>query len=134
MARVQLVATLPQLDYLARGGRVPGIAARAGDWLGVRPVFAMRHGHVRPQLPSHTHDGALRRVLAAWRRSREDGARLHVAALHALAPDDAKWLIEAVYSEIEPTTAFVGEFTTIMVAHTGPGLVGLAWWWETTPA
>jgi len=27
-------------------------------------------------------------------------------------------------------SAFIGEFDAVMVAHTGPGLLGLAWWWE----
>ena len=29
-----------------------------------------------------------------------------------------------------PATSFVGQFGTVMIAHTGPGLAGLAWWWE----
>jgi hypothetical protein len=35
-----------------------------------------------------------------------------------------------VHDEFAPTTAFVAEFGTVMVAHTGPGVVGLAWRWE----
>jgi len=26
--------------------------------------------------------------------------------------------------------AFLGGFGPVMVVHTGPGLAGLAWWWE----
>ncbi len=33
-------------------------------------------------------------------------------------------------AEASPVTAFIGEFDAVMVAHTGPGLTGLAWWWE----
>ena len=29
-------------------------------------------------------------------------------------------------------TAFVAAFSSVMVVHTGLGLVGLAWWWEQT--
>ena len=28
------------------------------------------------------------------------------------------------------TVPAIGAFSTVMVAHTGPGLAGLAWWWE----
>ena len=71
-------------------------------------------------------------MLARWRHSRprDRAARLHVAALHALAPEEAARLLEAVRAEAQPATAFVGEFDAVMVAHTGPGLTGLAWWWE----
>ena len=27
---------------------------------------------------------------------------------------------------------FEAPFSSVMIAHTGPGLVGLAWWWEST--
>ena len=37
--RVRLLATLPSLDYLARGGRVPGAAAWGARWLGFEPGF-----------------------------------------------------------------------------------------------
>jgi fatty acid-binding protein DegV len=70
-------------------------------------------------------------MLARWRRSRpRDGAALHVAALHALERGEAERLLDAVRAEASPVTAFIGEFDAVMVAHTGPGLTGLAWWWE----
>ena len=58
------------------------------------------------------------------------GARLHVAALHAQEPDEARELLGRVEAEQAPATSFVGQFGTVMVAHTGPGLAGLAWMWE----
>jgi fatty acid-binding protein DegV len=73
---------------------------------------------------------ALDRILGRWRRDRVDGAHLEVAALHARAEDDAHWLLEHVQAEAEPDVAFLGSFGTVMVAHTGPGLVGLAWRWH----
>ena len=39
-------------------------------------------------------------------------------------------LLERVEQQFGPTTAFVGEFGPVMVVHTGPGLAGLAWWWD----
>jgi fatty acid-binding protein DegV len=63
-------------------------------------------------------------------RSREPNTRLHVAALHALAPDAAARLLERIEAEVSPDTKFTGEFGSVMVVHTGPGLYGLAWWWE----
>jgi hypothetical protein len=39
-------------------------------------------------------------------------------------------LLARVCEQVEPATSFVGPFGTVMVVHTGPGLVGLAWRWE----
>jgi hypothetical protein len=50
--------------------------------------------------------------------------------LHSLAPAAATELLTEVTAEIKPATAFVGSFGTVMLVHAGPGVVGLAWWWD----
>ena len=130
---VQLVATVPSLDHLVRSGRVPGIAGWAGRRLGINPLFEFRDGKVHRLRPALGHDAALERMLGRFRRTRDDSGKLHVTALHALAPDGARLLLDRVEAEVTPETAFIGEFGSVMVVHTGPGLVGLAWWWDPTP-
>jgi DegV family protein with EDD domain len=131
--QMRLVATVPTLEHLVRGGRVPNIAGWAGRRLGISPLFEFRDGRARPLRPARGIAAAHDRMLARWRRDRIPGARLHVAALHADAEPDAESLLDRVRAEAEPETAFVAEFGTVMVAHTGPGLVGLAWRWEPPP-
>jgi DegV family protein with EDD domain len=126
---VRLLATVPNLDHLVRSGRVPNIAGWAGKRLGLAPLFEFRAGGAHPLRPARGIDAALDRIIARWRRDRVPGARLHVAALHAQAEDAARQLLERVRAESEPETSFVGTFGTVMVVHTGPGLVGLAWRW-----
>jgi DegV family protein with EDD domain len=128
--RVQLVASVPNLDHLVRSGRVPGIAGWAGRRLRINPLFEFRGGGVRRLRPALSADAATDRMVGRLLRSREPNTRLHVAALHALAPDAAEGVLERVEAEVTPATKFVGEFGSVMVVHTGPGLYGLAWWWE----
>ncbi|HVJ97299.1 MAG TPA: DegV family protein [Acidimicrobiia bacterium] len=130
MQQVRLVATVPNLDHLVRSGRVPNIAGWAGRRLGIAPLFEFRDGGAHPLRPALGVPAALDRIIARWRREREDGARLEVAALHAHAEAEARWLLEHVEAEADPDVAFLGSFGTVMVAHTGPGLVGLAWRWH----
>jgi DegV family protein with EDD domain len=128
---VRLVAAVDGLDHLVRSGRVPGIAALAGRVLGLQPLFEFRGGKVRRLAPAHGRVNALDRIVAAWERSRPPGPyALHVAALHASAEDQADALLDRVAAITGPATSFVGEFSPVMVLHTGPGLVGLAWCWE----
>jgi DegV family protein with EDD domain len=128
--RVRLLATVENLDRLIASGRVPGIAALANRWLGMQPLFEFREGRAHPLRPAFSRDAAFDRMLATWRHSMVPGARLHVAALHAEAEEDAKRLLKQVTTEIEPETSFVAPFNSVMVVHTGLGLVGLAWWWD----
>ena len=46
------------------------------------------------------------------------------------SPDAAHDLLDRVQAAARPATSFMGSFSPVMVAHTGPGLVGLAWWWD----
>jgi DegV family protein with EDD domain len=132
--RVRLLATLPSLDYLARSGRVPGAAAWGARWLGLNPVFEFREGKVKPLRPVRGSRLARQRIVDIWAREvgveRHRGAALHVAAMHAAEPGVAEEMLAEVRRRYEPATAFVGPFSPVMVVHTGPDLVGLAWWWE----
>jgi len=127
---VRLVAMVSDLDHLVRSGRVPEVAGWAGRRLGIRPLFEFRDGKPHRLRPAFSVDAAKDRMVALLRRSAVPDAKLHVAALHAQAPEEARELLGRVEAEQSPATSFVGRFGSVMVAHTGPGLAGLAWWWE----
>jgi len=128
--RVRLAARLDDLSWLARGGHVPYLAARAGDMVGVKPIVEVRHGRVHTLRPALSLEGASERLLDIWRHSNPGRARLHIAGLHALGEETAAQLLATVRSEVAPTTEFIGHFGTVMVMHSGPGLTGIAWWWD----
>lgn len=128
--RVRLVAEVGDLTYLIRGGRVPSPLGAIGNAVGVRPVFELRGGNVRPMRPAFSPNAAFDLMVSSWRKSKKPGHRLHVAGLHVGAPDEAEKLLDAVSELVEPTTRFAAPFGPAMVAHTGPDLRGLAWWWE----
>jgi DegV family protein with EDD domain len=141
IGRVRLVAVIEGLDHLVRSGRVPGLAGWAGRMLGLKPMFEFRHGVARPLRPAVSREAALTRIVGHWRRTARNAGPadlLHVAALHAEADTEAEGLLKRVRDDcaIAPATELVLEFSEVMVAHTGPGLVGLAWWWQpaTSPA
>jgi DegV family protein with EDD domain len=130
IARVRLVACLGSLEWLARSGRVPEAVAWVGRGAGLRFLLEFRGGRVHRLRPAFGDAAARQRLLTVWRNSWPAGGRLHVAAMHALAPQRAQALLDAVRADIEPATALIGPFSPVMLAHTGPDLVGLAWWWE----
>jgi DegV family protein with EDD domain len=128
-ARVRLAASVADLERLARSGRVPDAARWIGDRLGVRPLFEFRDGRARPLRPAFSTEAALDRIVQRCAAGGGRGARLHVTVLHALNPDAAATLAERVQA-LDPVSFLVGPFSPVMVAHTGRGLAGLAWWWE----
>lgn len=130
VSRVRLVAAVEGLDHLARSGRVPGIAAWAGRSLGMRPMFEFAGGRVRARRPVLSQEAAVERIVSACRRSAREGARLRAAVLDAQAPEGAAALHDRIAAMAPGAEVYSAPFSSVMVAHTGPGLVGLAWWWE----
>ncbi|MBN2622937.1 MAG: DegV family EDD domain-containing protein [Acidimicrobiales bacterium] len=132
-ARVRLVATVSDLERLARSGRVPEAARRIGDRLGVRPLFEFRDGRARPLRPAFSAAAARERIVQRCGADSPDGhgsgGRLHATVLHALDPDAAADLV-ARLEPLHPASCVVGPFSPVMVVHTGRGLAGLAWWWQ----
>jgi fatty acid-binding protein DegV len=55
---------------------------------------------------------------------------LHAAVMHADVPEEAERLRRRVESEFACAELFVSEFSPVMGAHTGPGLLGVAFWTE----
>ena len=131
-ARVQLWATLERLDYLKRSGRVPAVAAYATGALDLHPVFRFVDGSPSAVGAARGARRAADRVFKAWRSSAHSAdERAHVLAFHGSRADEAVALRDRAL-EAGADAEFV-EITAAMAAHLGPGVLGLAWWWETDP-
>jgi DegV family protein with EDD domain len=128
LGKVRLFGALETFEYLVRGGRLNSTVGKLAAGLRVHPIFELRQGTICGLAPCFSQERAVGRLLTYWRRSRVEGARLHLIALHA--PEGAERLLEGVCREVEPATGLVAEFGPVMVVHTGPGLLGLSWWWE----
>ena len=57
-----------------------------------------------------------------------EGQPLHAAVMHADALDKAKALSNRISSQFDCDELFITEFTTVMGVHTGPGLIGVAFY------
>lgn len=126
--RVALLVVIDTLEYLARGGRVPRLAAWASHVLQVKPIVQFRAGDIKLVARARTRPRAIERLLAEFRlRAPADGP-LHVCVHHTNAPAEAELLRQRVAEELAPAELYVSEFTQVMGAHTGPGLVGLAFY------
>ncbi|MCY3576622.1 MAG: DegV family protein [bacterium] len=129
--QVKLVGALANLDQLIRSGRVPGLAGRAGNLIGLRPMFDIHDAVIRRLRPALSDEAAHQRLLSLWRRTRPaDDASLHLVCLHAEVPDRAADLLEAVTAEVQPADAFISQFGQAMMINSGTGVRGLAWYWD----
>jgi DegV family protein with EDD domain len=128
-ARAQLLFTIDTLEYLRRGGRIGGAAALLGNALQIRPVLHITDGHVDALAQVRTKARAVDRIVEHMARS-ADGRSLHVAVFHADVPQEAEALQQRMAEQFECVELYVTEFTPVMGAHTGPGVLGAAFYVE----
>ena len=125
--RVNLLAFLDTLYYLRKSGRVPRVAAWAGSLLGLKPLTELRLGEARVLEKPRSRVRALERLVSLTKARVEDRP-VHMNVMHAHACDDAERLAEHVDKVFNCEELFVSEFTPVMGAHLGPGLLGLAFY------
>jgi DegV family protein with EDD domain len=128
-SQVALLAMLDTLSYLARSGRVPRVAAWAAGMLQVKPIVRFSASDIKLVARTRTRGRALDRMATLFAGLTTDRG-VHLAVHHANAPADAQALLEAATRSTEVVESYVTEFTQVMGVHTGPGLVGMAWWCE----
>ncbi|HEX4211779.1 MAG TPA: DegV family protein [Candidatus Dormibacteraeota bacterium] len=130
--RIEVVGMLDTIDYLARSGRVPQVAAWGSSVLKVRPVvrFASGSGNLLTlvrgngwalrELEKLVRDSARRQSAGA------SGEGLVCTVFHADATELAGELQARLEQRLPQAKLTVSEFTPAMGVHTGPGLVGYA--------
>jgi DegV family protein with EDD domain len=131
-SRVSLMAAIDTLEYLYRGGRIGSAAALVGTVLQIKPILYVAEGHTEVLAKPRTKAKATRFMLQQM-AGQVNSHRLHAAVLHADAPEEAEELRQHIARQFDCAELYVAEFTPVMGAHTGPGLLGVAFYAEPSP-
>jgi DegV family protein with EDD domain len=127
--RVRLLAFVDTLYYLWKGGRVPRIAHAGASLLKLKPTFELRHSNIENLGRPRTVKKAMNKIIDLM-SERIEGGRIHVAVNHAASEENAALLSQRISDEFDCVESFVTEFTPVMGAHIGPGMIGAAFWAE----
>ena len=130
MQRVGFAASLETLEYLARGGRIGKAAFMLGSLIKIKPILTITDGEVSPVGRVRDENHALRAIVDNVAQNVERGRNLHLAVMEADAPEQAERLKEIAMQRLQPAEIFNTEFTPVMGVHTGPGLIGLAYYYD----
>ena len=125
--RVNMLAFLESFDYLNRSGRVSKIKAWTGSLLGVRPLTELQGGQARLLERPRSRRRAIDRLVAIAQQ-RVGGAPVVVNIMEAGAAEDALVLEHLIREVMDCRELFISQFTPVMGAHTGPGLLGVAFY------
>jgi DegV family protein with EDD domain len=130
MSRVRLFAMLDTLHYLAKSGRVPQAAHLVNSILSIKPVFSLENADAHTVSLPRTVKTALNRIIKLMDKAVVRGQVLHVAVMHADALEPATAFKERIAARFDCREIFLTEFTPVMGVHTGPGLIGVAFYGE----
>lgn len=129
--RVNLIAMLDTLYYLAKGGRVGKASAWAGSLLNFKPILELptSTGSTEALERPRTKAKAVKRLLEIM-AERVGDSPVHVLVHHAGVPEEGEQLKAQVASRFNCAELYLTRFTPMMGAHTGPGVLGLSFYAE----
>lgn len=129
MDRIHLLVMLDTLHYLRKGGRIGGAQAWLGMALRFKPIVSLANGRVVPVERPRTRPRGVARLVELMAEATK-GHPVHVAVTHAEALTEAEALRDRIAAQFDCRELIITEFTPVMGAHTGPGVLGIAFWAE----
>jgi DegV family protein with EDD domain len=127
MSKVKGFVALENLDYLIRGGRIPGeISDKIAK---IRPVVTMRKGAVEVVDSIADGDEADEKLLQLM-KDNITSTPLHVAVMHADLPQKADKLQEKLKARFDCAELWVTRLTPVVGVHSGPDVFGVAFYNE----
>ncbi len=127
--RVNMLAVLDTLQYLAKAGRIPRIAAWGSSALKIKPILTFSKDGIKLLERSRTKPRALDRLLQIM-DERTKGRPVHVNVMHANVPNEALELKERIEKRFNCIESYVTDFAPTMGVQAGPGVVALAFYHE----
>jgi DegV family protein with EDD domain len=127
--RVNHLAMLDTLYYLARTGRVARAAAWAGSVLNMKPIVehSTQVGETTPVARPRTTAKAVERILGLM-AERVAGRPVHVIVHHADEPEEGEKLRATIESRFDCSELYLTEFSPGMGVHAGPGVLAVSFY------
>jgi DegV family protein with EDD domain len=115
------------LEFLHRGGRIGGAQRFIGTALNMKPVLALKDGRVEAVERIRTKSKAVERIFELVAEQTKGKSPIHLACLHANAPEEARALLDRATKELGAVESVFTEVSPVVGNHAGPGTVGLAY-------
>jgi len=105
----------------------PKVASLLGSKLNIKPILTNSAGLVRFKGMVRNREQGINRLLETL-RNKVGRSPVHVAVMHAYAPEDAESLKERISAEFNCVELFTTEFSPVMGYATGTGTLGFAFY------
>ena len=120
------------LKYLAQGGRIGKAASLLGNSLHIMPILSVVNyeGVAAPAAVLRRKDKIVPTLVSLVKKSTDGYSKLRLGVTHADNLEGAEALREALLAEFPGREILIDDFTPVMGAHTGPGLLAVGYLYE----
>lgn len=116
------------LEYLKRGGRIGYVAATMGSLLDLKPIISVNHeGKYFTLAKVRGRKKSLQKIAELVKEATEKN-KLKLIVMHGDALEEAKCLLEEIKQSTGIGNINLGEVGPVIGVHTGPGVVGVAYY------
>ncbi len=125
-SQAELYAYIFTFDYLRRSGHIPAVAAVLANALNIKPVLRFKNGEAvlvskRPNIGKAKRD-----IVKRAEEIYHEHGPLNMIVCHANDQANCEDLRAMIEAKVATRDVLMTEFTPVMGAHTGPGVVGAA--------
>jgi len=123
------IYTLKELKYLIHGGRISHMKGLIASVLNIKPLIGVEkvNGTYVQLGQARTFKRAVKGLVDLMADQHTPGSALRVQVLHSHNLEGAAMLRELVNQRFDCTWLPVGPMSLVLGAHTGPGMVGVAY-------
>ncbi|MBI4789169.1 MAG: DegV family protein [Chloroflexi bacterium] len=121
--RVRISLTLDTLRFAALSGRISNIQSFVASMLNIKPIVCLREGKLIPEGRSRSRQAAFEQIVRLTQEAAGQSP-IKLAVLHAQAPAEAERLLADLKPRVNSLDCFVGNLTTSLAVHFGPGAIG----------
>jgi len=116
------------LEYLHRGGRIGTAKKLLGTTLNLKPILEMQAGKIEPLKSVRTKKKAIDKMIEIAQERIDGHNQVSIFAMHAAAEEDGKQLQQMLIDQTGVKDIALREICPVIGVHTGPGTLGVAYY------
>lgn len=130
IGKIKVMFVVDTLEYLHKGGRIGGAKRLLGSLLAMKPLLELVDGKIEPLDSVRTKKKALQTMLSIFENDAAGKENIHLTIFHGVAERDADVVKETVLNSYSPKTLVMSKLSPVLGVHTGPGTVGMAYYFD----
>ena len=124
---LSMLGYLDKMYYVWRSGRIPKIVYMASSILGIKPIFRMFQNNISVASKVRTKKRGMERLTSLIKNEVGDSG-LNVLVLYGKSRVDGLKLADLVRNRLNIKSIEVGRFNATTIAHSGPDILGIAYY------